>query len=144
MSTTFMANSEEIRSLISKALDGQQSTGFEIAYPSARARSDPALVPVMPPWVLRFGLLIEETNVWIWCEPQADATESFPSQIVIGLPAGRYLIDVLDALTSVCISRESAVAKPLVAGLPFTGSPIVLWIRRIGRVGALRISLFLG
>jgi len=127
-----MREPEEIHSLMSNALDGIRSKGIEIAYPSVRARSEPSRVRVMPSWIQRFGLLAEETSIWIWCEPQADAAVSFPSQIVIDLPAGRYLIDVLDASTHACISRESAAAKPLVAGLPFTGSPIVLWIRRIG------------
>ncbi len=51
--------------------------------------------------------------------------------MVIDVPAGRYLVETLDAAASTWISRESAEGGPLVAGLPFTGNPVMVWIRLI-------------
>lgn len=54
-------------------------------------------------------------------------------QFVMDVPAGRYLVDVLDASAHAWFSRESAGGAPLVAGLPATGRPVLVRIRCVSR-----------
>ena len=51
--------------------------------------------------------------------------------MVIDVPCGRYLVETLDTVTSTWISRESAEGGPLVVGLPYTGNPVMVWIRLV-------------
>jgi hypothetical protein len=38
-------------------------------------------------------------------------------------------LQILDTATSSWVSRESAEGGPLIAGLPYTGNPVVVWVR---------------
>lgn len=88
-----------------------------------------ALVRSLPPWVGRFGLLAGAGGYCLWCEPRPAPGNTFPGQMVLDLPGGRYLVDVLDASASTWVSRESGEGGPLVAGLPYTGNALLAWIR---------------
>jgi hypothetical protein len=83
----------------------------------------------LPGWVGRFGLLAGPAGYGLWCEPRPGRGGTFPGQMILDIPRGRYLIDILDAASSTWVSRESAAGGPLVAGLPFTGGPLLAWIR---------------
>jgi hypothetical protein len=83
----------------------------------------------LPAWVGRFGFLTGPNEFGLWCEPLPAAEEIFPSQLIVDVPPGRYMIEILDAVTSCWVSRESAEGGPLVAGLPFTGNPVFVRIR---------------
>jgi len=87
------------------------------------------LVRSLPAWVGRFGFLAGPKEFGLWCEPLPGPGEAFPSQLVIDVPPGRYMIEILDAETSTWASRESAEGGPLVAGLPCTGNSVFVWIR---------------
>jgi hypothetical protein len=90
------------------------------------------LVEKLPGWVARYGALIEERKTWVYCEPHPGAESGLAGQILLRMPDGRSFVDCFDAASATCIARESAGSTPLVVGLPFTGGPILLWIRPIG------------
>jgi hypothetical protein len=91
----------------------------------------------LPEWVAEHGLARGGDAVWIWIGPRADGAGApgrvdagrDPDQIVLDVPPGRYLLDVCSATTGERITRESAAAAPLVAGLPFRGEPLVICLR---------------
>ena len=91
------------------------------------------LVRSLQAWVERFGLLAGLNEFGLWCEPLPAPEEIFPSQLIVDLPPGSYMIEILDAATLCWVSRESAEGGPLVAGLPFTGNPVLVWIRSSGQ-----------
>lgn len=87
----------------------------------------------LPVWVGEVGAL-EAPGAWcLWCRPRRSPGETFPSQVILDLPAGRYMVETLDARTGTWCARESATGGPLVAGLPFTGGPALVVIRTIAR-----------
>jgi hypothetical protein len=113
-------------------VESLHSAGVELPDPSVAAAADPALVGKLPGWVARYGALIEGRNAWIYCEPRPGAESGLAGQILLRKPDGRSLVDSFDAASAACIARESAGGTPLVVGLPFTGGPILLWVRPIG------------
>ena len=113
-------------------VESLHSAGVELPNPSMAAAADPALVGKLPGWIARYGALIEGRNTWIYCEPHPGAEPGIAGQILLRKPDGRSLVDSFDAAAATCIARESAGGTPLVVGLPFTGGPILLWIRPIG------------
>jgi hypothetical protein len=88
-----------------------------------------SLIRSLPAWVKRFGFLAGAGQYCLWCEPKARPRQTFPSQMIFEIPRGRYLIDILDTATRTWMSRESAEGGPLVASLPYTGNPLLIWIR---------------
>ena len=109
---------------------------------AAREIGDPGTIPrafrevdfdtvrLWPAWVVRAAVLKSRGTWWLWCEPRA-RTRPGAGQIVINLPAGRYLLDVMDARTHAWFSRESAAGPLLVAGLASRGGPVIARIRRV-------------
>jgi hypothetical protein len=88
-----------------------------------------SLIRSLPAWVKRFGFLAGAGQYCLWCEPRPAPRQTFPSQIILDIPRGRYLIDILDTAIETWVSRESAEGGPLVAGLSYTGTPLLVWIR---------------
>jgi len=88
-----------------------------------------SLVRSLPPWVKRFGLLAGAGHYCLWCEPRSAPGRTFPSQMILDIPRGRYLVDALDTGASTWVSRESAEGGPLVAGLTYLRNPLLVWIR---------------
>ena len=121
----------ETRSRIRAAMERAGRTApFPVSLaPEEMKRGGVSLVRSLPAWVGRFGLLAGPKEFGLWCEPLPGPGETFPSQLVIDVPPGRYMIEILDAETSTWVSRESAEGGPLVAGLPCTGNPVFVWIR---------------
>jgi len=97
--------------------------------PGGWKRGRAGLIRSLPAWVGRFGFLTGLNEFGLWCEPLPAPGETFPSQLVIDVPPGRCMIEILDAETSTWVSRESAEGGPLVAGFPCTGNPVFVWIR---------------
>ena len=86
-------------------------------------------VGYLPAWVGEVGVL-EAPGVWcLWCQPRRSPGETFPSQVILDLPAGRYMVETLDVRTGTWCARESAAGGPLVAGLSFTGGPVLVLVR---------------
>ncbi|MCX6562045.1 MAG: hypothetical protein NTU60_00415 [Candidatus Aminicenantes bacterium] len=121
----------ETRSLIQAAIEktGRISPLPASLEPAGWKRGRAGLIRSLPAWVGRFGFLAGLNEFGLWCEPLPGPREAFPSQLVIDVPPGRYMIESLDAETSTWVSRESAEGGPLVAGLPCTGNPVFVWIR---------------
>jgi hypothetical protein len=90
-----------------------------------------SLVKSLPAWVKRFGFLAGTGHYCLWCNPLPSPKDTFPSQIILDIPRGRYLVDTLDAITLIWVSRESAEGGPLVVGLPFTGHAVLVLIRAV-------------
>lgn len=90
-----------------------------------------SLVSHWPAWVTRAGALIGNGVYCLWCQPHPDPHETFPSQLILNVPAGRYMVDVLDVSRAAWTSRESASGNPLVAGLPYTSGTLLVWIRTV-------------
>lgn len=86
----------------------------------------------LPDWVTSCRLRTERRATWIYIEPRLPAADEESGQLVIDLPAGRYMIEIMDLETEQWISRESAAGGPLVAGLPCTGHALLVRIARIG------------
>lgn len=127
---------KETRSLIldtvEKArLSAPHSTSLEArGWTSGRG----SVVRRLPAWVGRFGLMAGPHQYGLWCEPLPAPGDTFPSQMSLDVPPGRYMVEILDAATLNWVSRESAEGALLVAGLPYTGNPVLAWIRNIGHL----------
>jgi hypothetical protein len=112
------------------ALAVARAAGDPAAIPSPFKEGDSAVVRQWPPWVARAGVLRSRGTWWLWCEPRKGSRPGM-SQFVMDLPAGRYMIDVMDTRTHGWFSRESAAGGPLVVGLPAAGRPVLVRIRRV-------------
>lgn len=117
------------------AMAAARAAGNPAAIPGTFRAGDPAAVRRWPPWVARAGVLRSRGTWWIWCEPRK-GTRQGTGQFVMDLPAGRYMIDVMDTRTCEWFSRESAAGGPLVAGLSPAGCPVLVRIRRVASARA--------
>ncbi len=110
-------------------LAGARAAGDPTRMPVTFREADPGVVRDWPGWVARAGVLRSRGAWWLWCEPRKGARRGM-GQFVMDVPAGRYIIDVLDTRSRAWFSRESAAGAPLVAGLPATGHPLLVRIKR--------------
>ena len=106
-----------MQAMVLEQLEEMKKKGAMPCAPSASAEWSPELVQYLPAWVRRFGLLTEGANTWLYCEPNPLAADVFPSQAIIKMPPGRYMIDALDVRGCSCVSRESAAGAPLIVDL---------------------------
>jgi hypothetical protein len=90
-----------------------------------------SLVSHWPAWVTRAGALVGNGVYCLWCQPHPDPRETFPSQLILNVPSGRYEVAVLDVSRGAWMSRESATGHPLVTGLPYTSGTLLVWIRML-------------
>ena len=122
---------EETRSRIRAAFEKAARTDprFPGPDPDKMKRARSSLIRSLPAWVGRFGLLAGPRSYCLWCEPIRSPRETFPSQMIFDVPPGRFMIEILDSGTLRWMSRESAEGGPLVAGLPYPGNPLLVWIR---------------
>jgi hypothetical protein len=116
---------------IAVALAAAKESDGSIRIPSAFTTVDPAAVRALPPWVFRAALVKSARAWWLWCEPRKGRARD--GQCVLDLPAGRYIVEALDTRDHAWVSCESAAGAPLVAGLPFTGRPVLMCARRVAR-----------
>lgn len=96
-----------------------------------RIRNASGRVRRAPPSIGRVGAFSSGPTTWVWCEPAPGAVPAPGGQLVLDLPPGRYLCDVLDVAEARWCSRESAGGGPLVVGLSALAGEAVV---RIGRV----------
>ena len=108
-----------------------QSLGLLEDSLSENMAPDPDAVGKLPSWVARFGLARAHSSAWLFCETRPDVAADVTGQVVLHFPAGRYLVDAFDVSSASCVSRESASGAPLVLGLPFSRSAILLSIRHL-------------
>jgi hypothetical protein len=100
--------------------------------PHDARQAPPTLVNHWPAWVARAGALLYQGGWVLWCEPQRDPRETFPSQLILTLPEGRYTIEILDVTRGVWIMRESASGQTLVTTLPYTAGTLLIHVRPAG------------
>jgi len=122
---------DETVSHVRRIIEILHRQGVESPDLPAAAFADATLVEKLPPWVARYGAIIDGQNAWVYCASHPDNKSGQPGQILLHMRSSRCLIDSFDAASGVCIARESAGGTPLVAGLVFTGRPLLLWIRPI-------------
>lgn len=101
--------------------------GPGVAAPGRAAR---VTLTRLPAWVARAGACRAGDATLVLLEP-APADEAVPGpggQAVFDAPAGRYIVDTFDVRRAAWIASESALAPPLVIGVPCPGGPVVLRI----------------
>jgi hypothetical protein len=114
---------------IAVALAAARELDASVRIPAAFTAMDQAAVRQTPPWVARAALLKSARAWWLWCEPRRGRARD--GQCVLDLPAGRYIVESLDTRSHTWVSCESAAGAPLVIGVPFTGRPVLVYIRRV-------------
>jgi hypothetical protein len=114
---------------IAVALTSAREVDGSVRIPSKFTPADPALVRQAPAWVARAALLRSARAWWLWCEPRRGRARD--GYCALALPAGRYIIEALDTRSRTWVSCEAATASPLAAGLPFTGRPVLVAIRKV-------------
>jgi hypothetical protein len=98
---------------------------------SVRVRDAAGRIRCAPSSVRRVGAIQAGSTIWVWCDSAPGASSTVDGQLVLDLPGGRYLCEVLDVDESRWCSRESAAGDPLVVGLPALAGQAVV---RIGRI----------
>jgi hypothetical protein len=123
------ADSAVGRIAVALAVARQSDTSVRI--PATFASAEQALIRQAPAWVARAALVKSARAWWLWCEPRRGRARD--GQCVLDLPPGRYIVESLDTRSHTWVSCESAAGAPLVIGVPFTGRPVLVSIRRVTR-----------
>ena len=126
---------EDVAARVAQMVGFLQSGGVSLPAPPASAAPANAPAGALPPWVARFGLLVDGRQAWFYCEPHPGTGSGPPGQVLLDVPPGRYLVDTFVAGLPSAVARESAAGKPLVVGLGFAAKPTLLWIRPVGGIG---------
>jgi hypothetical protein len=116
---------------IAVALAAARESDASVRIPATFTAVDQSLIRQVPAWVARAALVKSARAWWLWCEPRR--TRARDGQSVLDLPAGRYIVESLDTRSHTWVSCESAAAPPLVIGVPFTGRPVLVCLRRVSR-----------
>lgn len=116
---------------IAVALAAARESDKSIRIPMKFTSADQALLRQTPAWVARAALVKSARAWWLWCEPRRGRARD--GQCVLDLPPGRYIVESLDTRSHTWVSCESAAGAPLVIGVPFTGRPVLVSIRRVTR-----------
>jgi hypothetical protein len=114
---------------IAVALAAARESDKSVRIPAKFTSVDQAAVHQAPSWVARAALVKSARAWWLWCEPRRGRARD--GQCVLDLPHGRYIVESLDTRSHTWVSCESAAAAPLVIGVPFTGRPVLVCIRRV-------------
>jgi hypothetical protein len=114
---------------IAVALAAARRSDTSVRIPARFASADQALIRQAPAWVARAALVKSARAWWLWCEPRRGRARD--GQCVLDLLPGRYIVESLDTRSSTWVSCESAAGAPLVIGVPFTGRPVLVSIRRV-------------
>jgi len=114
---------------IAVALAAARELDRSVRIPAAFTSMDGAALRQTPAWVARAALVRSSRAWWLWCEPRRSRARD--GQCVLDLPAGRYIVESLDTRSHIWVSCESAAAAPLVIGVPFTGRPVLVCLRRV-------------
>jgi len=104
--------------------------------PQDARQAPPSLVSHWPAWVAKAGTLLCHNGCVLWCEPQRDPRETFPSQLILTMPEGRYVIEVLDVARREWLVRQTVSGRTLVTGLPYTAGDLVIQVRPAAEVAA--------
>jgi len=116
---------------IAVALATAREADASVRIPATFTSTDNAAIRLAPAWVGRAALVKSARAWWLWCEPRRGRARD--GQCVIDLPAGRYIVESLDTRSHTWVSCESAAGAPLVIGVPFTGRPVLVCVRRVSR-----------
>lgn len=116
---------------IAVALAAARELDGSVRVPAKFTAADPAIVRQAPAWVGRAALVRSARAWWLWCEPRRARARD--GQCVLDLPAGRYIIEALDTRSHTWVSCEAGAGAPLAAGIPFTGRPVLVAIRKVAQ-----------
>jgi hypothetical protein len=116
---------------IAVALAAAREVDASVRIPAKFMSADRALIRQAPAWVARAALVRSARAWWLWCEPRRGRAKD--GQCVLDLPPGRYIVEALDTRSHTWVSCEAAAGAPLSAGLPFTGRPVLVAIRKVAR-----------
>ena len=116
---------------IAVALASARQSDTSVRIPATFTSADQALIRQAPAWVARAALVKSARAWWLWCEPRRGRARD--GQCVLDLPPGRYMVESLDTRSHTWVSCESAAGAPLVIGVPFSGRPVLVSIRRVTR-----------
>jgi hypothetical protein len=114
---------------IAVALAAARGLDTSVRIPASFTSMDQVAIREAPPWVARAAIVRSARAWWLWCEPRR--TRARDGQCILDLPAGRYIVESLDTRSHTWVSCESAAAAPLVVGIPFTGRPVLVCLRRV-------------
>jgi hypothetical protein len=89
-----------------------------------------AVICSLPEWAAEAGLAEGLTGYWLWIGP-GESHEEPAGQVMLQIPEGRYLVEVIDISTGQVIARELAFGPPLVVGAPWRPTPVGLHIRPV-------------
>jgi hypothetical protein len=116
---------------IAVALAAAREMDATVRIPARFMSADRSLIRQAPAWVARAALVRSVRAWWLWCEPRRGRAKD--GQCVLDLPPGRYIVEALDTRSHTWVSCEAATGAPLSAGLPFTGRPVLVAIRKVAR-----------
>jgi hypothetical protein len=116
---------------IAVALAAARESDTSVRIPAKFTSADQALIRHTPAWVARAALVKSARAWWLWCGPRRGRARD--GQCVLDLLPGRYIVESLDTRNHTWVSCESAAGAPLVIGVPFTGRPVLVSIRRVTR-----------
>ena len=116
---------------IAVALAAARELDASVRIPAKFMSADRAPIRQAPAWVARAALVRSVRAWWLWCEPRRGRAKD--GQCVLDLPPGRYIVEALDTRSHTWVSCEAATGAPLSAGLPFTGRPVLVAIRKVAR-----------
>jgi len=116
---------------IAVALAAAREMDATVRIPTRFMSADRSLIRQAPAWVARAALVRSVRAWWLWCEPRRGRAKD--GQCVLDLPPGRYIVEALDTRSHTWVSCEAATGAPLSAGLPFTGRPVLVAIRKVAR-----------
>jgi hypothetical protein len=114
---------------IAVALAAARELDRSVRIPAKFTAANHGLVRQAPAWVARAALVKSARAWWLWCEPRRGRARD--GQFAIDLPPGSYIIEALDTRSHTWVSCEAAAGAPLAAGIPFTGRPVLVAIRKV-------------
>ena len=119
---------EEARRAILAEVERLQPDGEPVAVGEVVA-ADPVVIAGLPDWVRRHIVFECRGEWWVRLEPGPDGSTG--GQMLLALPAGRYLADTHDEAAGQWVARESTGGGPLVIGVPVARGALWIRIRRI-------------
>ncbi|MBN2873885.1 MAG: hypothetical protein JXM71_02225 [Spirochaetales bacterium] len=91
------------------------------------------LIRELPAWTKRAGLLASRSGdeFIVYLDPERALPSYFPATLTLDVGKGRYSVESRRCGRAEPVGLEVATAAPLVCGVPCSGTPMALLLRRI-------------